>query len=259
VRNYYDPNYVKPDLRLEDVFRKFDFDSVTPRTLARFPFVITTRAAYASGPPPSFQPIRETQDFVLWKRVGRVGPRRTLAEGADPGAILACAAHAGRRVVRTGGAGTVFARAPVVGGRWSPSPTAEGGAPVTQALSLPRGRWQISIQYDATRPLAVAAPGLDATLPANLDYRGSVPYYPVGELRVRRGGSVRFAVSVERPPLVGRLLGTKSQAHLGAIAASPAGAGGPIPGEAERRVPLDRACGRYVDWYRPAGRGAPGP
>ena len=29
VRNYYDPNYVKPDLRLKDVFRKFDFDSVT--------------------------------------------------------------------------------------------------------------------------------------------------------------------------------------------------------------------------------------
>src|SRR5262249_50019343 len=37
VRNFYDRNYVKPNLRLKDVFRKFDFDSVTPRTLVRFP------------------------------------------------------------------------------------------------------------------------------------------------------------------------------------------------------------------------------
>ena len=75
----------------------------------------------------------------------------------------------------------------------------------------------------------------------------------MGELAVRRRGPIRFTVSVERPPLAGRLLGTKSVAHLGAIAASPAGRGGPIPGEAERRVPLRRACGRYVDWYRPPG------
>jgi hypothetical protein len=68
---------------------------------------------------------------------------------------------------------------------------------------------------------------------------------------------VRFAVSVERPPLAGRLLGTKSTAHLDAIAASPAardGEGAPIPGEAEREVPLGRACRRYVDWYETGHR-----
>jgi len=127
----------------------------------------------------------------------------------------------------------------------------EDGSPVTQTLTIPPGRWEVSISYDATRPLDVTAPGLDATLPANLDYRGSVPYYPVGALGVPRRGSVRFTVSVERPPLAGRLLGTKSEAHLGAIAASPAGPGGAIPGVAERRVRLSGACGRYLDWYRP--------
>ncbi len=110
-RNYYDPNYVKPDLRLKDVFAKFDFDSVTPRALARFQFVITTRAAYASGPPPAFRPVRRTPDFVLWKRTGQVGPRRTLAEGADPGAILDCSSRgrtaAGAR--RRGGNGVLGA------------------------------------------------------------------------------------------------------------------------------------------------------
>jgi hypothetical protein len=125
----------------------------------------------------------------------------------------------------------------------------KSGAPVAQTLSLPRGRWRISIQYDAMRPLHVAAPGLAETLPANLDYRGSVPYYPVGELTRRRGGEIRFTASVERPPLAGRLLGARSEAHLGAIAASPAGRGAPIPGEAERRVPLSAACGRYLDWW----------
>jgi hypothetical protein len=147
----------------------------------------------------------------------------------------------------------VFARPPVVGGSWSPSSTVEGGSAVTQTLQLPRGRWEISLSYDATQPLRVSAPGFSATVPANLDYRGSVPYYPVGVLTVKRPGPVRFAVQEESPPTLGRLLGTKAEAHLGAIAASPAGAGGPIPGEAERAVPLSRACGRYLDWYSPAG------
>jgi hypothetical protein len=250
VRNYYDPNYVKPDLRLKDVFRKFDFDSVTPAALDRFRFVITTRAAYASGPPPNFEPVRETADFVLWRRTGPVVPRRTLQEGDNPGVLLHCPSAEARKLPSKGRA-TVFARPPVVGGSWSPSSTVEGGSAVTQTLDLPRGRWEISLQYDATRPLRVSAPGFSATVPANLDYRGSVPYYPVGELTVGQPGPVRFSVQEDSPPALGRLLGTKAEAHLGAIAASPAGAGGPIPGEAEQTVPLSRACGRYLDWYSP--------
>jgi hypothetical protein len=247
VRNFYDPNYVKPDLKLKDVFRKFDFDSVTAATLDRFPYVITTRAAYASGPPPTYEPVRKTADFVLWKRTGPAGPRHVLDEGDQPGAELDCP-QIGLLAPGRGDA-QVFGRPPVVGGEWSPGSTVAGGSAVTQTLELPAGRWEISISYDATQPLRVSAPGLDATLPANLDYRGSVPYFPVGELTVRHRGPVRFAVEVEDPPTLGRLLGTKAEAHLGAIAASPAGAGGPIPGEAERLVPLKDACGRYVDFY----------
>jgi hypothetical protein len=127
----------------------------------------------------------------------------------------------------------------------------EGGSTVTQTLDLPRGHWEISLQYDATQPLRVSAPGFAAALVANLDYRGSVPYYPVGELTVDKSGPVRFTVQEDSPPTLGRLLGTKAEAHLGTIAASPAGAGGPIPGEAERVVPLRHACGHYLDWYLP--------
>ncbi len=250
VRNFYDPNYVKPDLRLKDVFGKFDFDSVTAATLDRFPYVITTRGAYASGPPPTFEPVRETTDFVLWKRTGPAGPRRTLDEGDNPGVDLKCSG--GRPRPPAQGSARVFARPPVVGGTWSPGSTVEAGSPVTQSLALPSGRWEISIQYDATQPIRVSAPGFSETLPANLDYRGSVPYFPVGRVSVKSRGPVHFTVAVEDPPFLGRVLGTKAQAHLGAIAASPAGAGGPIPGEAERSIPLGRACGRYIDWFEPA-------
>jgi hypothetical protein len=143
----------------------------------------------------------------------------------------------------------VFAKTPVVGGTWSPGPTVEAGSPVTQTLELPAGSWEISIQYDATQPLSISAPGFSATLPANLDYRGSVPYFPVGRLLVRQAKPIRFTVAVQSPPFLGRVLGTKAEAHLGAIAASPAGTGGAVPGEAERTLGLGRACGRYLDWF----------
>ena len=52
-----------------------------------------------------------------------------------------------------------------------------------------------------------------------------------------------FTASVERPPLVGRLLGSESRAYLGTIAATP------FPRPAREKVALSDVCGRYVDWY----------
>jgi hypothetical protein len=258
VRNYYDPNYVRPNLRLEDVFRKFDFDSVNAAKLGRFPYVITTRATYASGPPSAFEPLRVTKDFVLWRRTEPVGRRRTLAEADRPGAPLDCSSPDGRRLRRSGATATVFAAPPVIGGAWSPSSTVESGSDASLTLKLSPGRWWISVQYDSTRALRIRAPGMAATVPANLDYRGSVPFYAAGELTVLRGGPVRFTASVERLPLAGRLLGAHSVAHLGTLAATPARGGHPgepMPGLGEPTLPLRRACGRYLDWYRPQAGG----
>jgi hypothetical protein len=252
VRNFYDNFYVRPNLRLHDVFQKFDFDSVTAPKLHRFPYVITTRGGFASGPPPWLRLVRRTPSFALWRRVGPLAPRRTLQEGPEPGATLACATPAGRRLRAAGGEATAFTRPPVASGRWRPSATVEDGSPASATLRLPAGRWAISIQYDATREVTVSAPGFAATIPANLDYRGSTPYYRVGEIAVRRAGPVRFTASVERPPLSGRLLGAGSVAHLGAIAASPAGRSPRgVPGDGEAKVALAAACGRYLDWYAP--------
>jgi hypothetical protein len=70
----------------------------------------------------------------------------------------------------------------------------------------------------------------------------------VGEIEVSRAGPVRFELSVERPPLGGRLLGADSLAYPGPLAA--------IPLEPRASAPLRDSCGRYVDWF---SGGAEGP
>jgi hypothetical protein len=248
VRNFYDPYYVKPNLRLERVFSKFDFDSVRPSTLARFHHVITTRAGYASGPPPAYRPLALTDDYVLWERRGPLGERRTLAEGDRPGAVLRCGD--GRQP--TMGGATIFEPAPVgPATSWEPGTTIENGGSASQTLRLGPGRWALSLQYDSTRPLTVRAAGLEARLPANLDYRGSAPFWPAGEVSVPPGDPVTITATVDEPPAVGRILGADSVAHLGAFAATRLADGGPLPGKAGLAVGGERACGSYVDWYRP--------
>jgi hypothetical protein len=76
---------------------------------------------------------------------------------------------------------------------------------------------------------------------------------------VKRPGEVVFDVSVDDPPLVGRLLHTESKAYLSGLAATRAD-------PPRQTVPLRQACGRYVDWYEvapgtPASalQGVPGP
>jgi hypothetical protein len=62
---------------------------------------------------------------------------------------------------------------------------------------------------------------------------------------VKRPGEVVFDVSVDDPPLIGRILGTESKAYLAGLAVTRAD---PI----RQITPLRSACGRYVDWYEVA-------
>jgi len=214
------------------VFAKFDFDSVTGKTLARFPYVLTTRAAYASGPPPGYTEVKTTDNYVLWSQGARSPvDRRPGEHDAQPGRLDGCEG----RIASS----AAFPRPPVVESAWS-RPTIEGDDLAGIQLDLEPGRWELSLQYDATRPLTIVAPGLERTLPGNLDYRGSAPFWPAGTVETD-GGPVEVTATVEEPPLAGRLLGASSVAHLGALAAtvvaeSPAG-----------------KCRGYVDWYQERG------
>jgi hypothetical protein len=140
----------------------------------------------------------------------------------------------------------VLTRDPVVSRGWSPDPDITDATSASLELPLSPGRWDLSIQYASTQEMRISSPGLiERTMRANLLFRGPSPFYRVGTIEVGRGGAAPFEVSVERPPPIGRLLGTESRAYLGTLAATPA--------DPEREtVALSEACGRYVDWYAPA-------
>ena len=234
VRNYYVPNdlYVKPNTELENVFGKFDFDSVTAETLAEFPYVLTTNARYASSPPPGYEVAGYTHNYLLWRRDGQVLGRVPGETGAEPGRAGGCPSGQPPDAVGS------FRASPVIASAWDQA-TIEDGEGATATLRLPPGSWDISLQYDSTRAVTLTAPRYEKSLPGNLDYRGPAPFWAAGEIRVDRKTEVRISATVEQPPLVGRMLGSRSVAHLGSLAATPnhhVGRG-------------QNGCDAYVDWY----------
>ncbi len=229
VKNFYVPDtfYAEPNPDIANVFSKFDFDSVTAQTLAEFPFVVTTSASYQSQAPPGYEVVKETTDYILWRQ-GTDPSGRTPGEiDAAPGRTGGCPAARPRTV-------SSFATEPIAlpETEWSQT-TVESGESATIGIDLPPGSWSVSLQYDATRPITISAEGSEQTLPGNLDFRGPGPYWPAG---VIDGGPQEITVTVEDPPLAGRLMGAHSTAHLGPIAAVRTGQRGD-------------ACGGYVDWY----------
>ena len=223
-----------------------DFDSVAPSLLARTRYLITPRTAYASSPAPSFRPVARTRWHVLWSRRGPDRPRRIRAEGDAPGKLLNCETAAGRRLSQTAGVAYVRPK-PVVGLRdaWrAPDGRRPAGGPGhvqngdsrTQVLDLPAGTWEISLRYFSDVPLRLRAGPLDTSLPAYL--ADEAMFASVGRL-VTGGGPIE--VTVEVPAR--RRVETLRTVRLGTLAATRLD-------ERGRLIPLARACGRYIDWYR---------
>jgi hypothetical protein len=251
ITNHYDVEETHALYRATDLNAKFDWDNLPVFVMNKFKWVITTSAAMQSEAPPGFSPRLRTHDFILWHRNRTVGERRTLYEPINPGAPLDCGDPAEAKLRKVRGDATVFTVQPVIGRVWRPSPALTQTKPARQRLYLTRGRWDVSIQYASTQAMHVSASGgalaapFEADLRTNLLFRGPSPYYPVGTLEVKRPGEVVFDVTVDDPPLVGRLLHTESKAYLAGIAATRA--------DPPREVlPLRLACDRYVDWYRAA-------
>jgi hypothetical protein len=243
------PNPEKP-FDTGDAYSPIDFDSFSPATLARFPYVITGRAAWNSEAPRGFRRIAATPSYLLWKRTGPLPTERhVLLEGAEPAAFADCAAPELRILTANPGRAALFSGAAVGGkGSWSPGAELETGDSATQSLRLPAGAWDLSLQYFSPFGLTLSAPGLrqplkaaqDGQRPTTISLASNGQFWPSGRVR-SDGGWVRFTVTAEDPSALQRLTGYSGKATLGELTA--------VRAEPHRIVPLRFACGGWVDWY----------
>jgi hypothetical protein len=234
-----------------DAYSPIDFDSFSRTTLDRFPYVITTRAAWNSQAPPDFRRIAATPSYLLWKRTGPAPRNRNvLLEGTEAASRAGCAAPEIRILLSNPGRAGLFPDSPVIGpkGRWNAGGGMETGGRAAQTLALPAGRWLLSLQYFSPFPLTLTAPGLREPLKAALD--GQRPnaitlandgeFWPAGEI-VSKGGAVTFTIAAAAATALQRLSGYEGKAYVGELVA--------VPAQPHRIVPLSQACGHWIDWY----------
>ena len=213
-----------------------DFDSVDPRSLDHVGYVITSRTAYASQPPPNFRLVASATLFELWKRSGPTVPRSAPDASGAPGAVLDCGTPAGRELRRRRGEASVMAKPVMFSGRG----LVPGGSAAIP-LPLPKGNWELSLQYTSDFTLTLGAQGHEWKLPAMLAFVGQ--YFALGRVQGLGAASpVTLDVSLEKPS---RLTGSGDLLY----ASFPTIAATRVP-DMRRLVPLRRACGQYVDWYR---------
>jgi|GEM_PF-199514 len=233
-----------------DAYSPIDFDSFSRGTLDRFPYVITGRAAWNSQAPPNFKRIASTPSYVLWKQTGPTPEdRHVLLEGTEAGALAGCDAPEIR--ILLGGPGRAGLFPDVVIGHkddWDGGSVLGTGAETSQALQLPAGSWNLSLQYFSPLDLDLSAPGFSESLPAALD--GQRPntislgnngqFWPAGRYE-SDGGPVVFTLRTAEASTLQNLSGYDGKAYLGELVA--------VPAEPHRTVPLGAACNGWIDWY----------
>jgi len=211
-----------------------DFDSVSPSDLNRFDYVVTSNTPYASQPPANFRLVSRGRLYELWKRAGPTPARDILEPPGAPGAVLDCRSPTGRKLSREKGVASVMAPPVTV-----PGPGLHAGDTEYVFLPLPRGRWEISIQYVSSFKLEVSTPRVNWTMPAYLGRQG--PFFAVGAVAGQGVAKpVLLRIIARRPSL---LTGVDLFATVPMIAATR------LP-DTRWLVPLRQACGQYVDWYR---------
>ena len=233
-----------------DAYSPIDFDSFSRGTLDRFPYVVTSRAAWNSEAPPNFERVKVTPSYVLWKRTGETPEdRHVLLEGTEAGAFAGCASPEVRILLADPGRAGIFPDA-VIGqkGDWDDGSVLETDAETSQTLRLPAGSWNLSLQYFSPFDLTLSAPGFSETLEAALD--GQRPntislgnngqFWPAGRFE-SEGGSVRFTVATAAASALQSLSGYDGKAYIGELVA--------VPAEPHRTVPLSQACNQWIDWY----------
>jgi hypothetical protein len=233
-----------------DAYSPIDFDSFSRGTLDEFPYVITSRAAWNSQAPPNFKRIAKTPSYVLWERTGETPEdRHVLLEGTESGAFAACDSPEIRILLAHRGRASLFPET-VIGpkGNWEANSQLKNGESASQAVNLPAGAWNLSIQYFSPFGLTLSAPGfsepliaaLDGQRPNSISLANNGQYWPAGRLE-SKGGPVRFTVRAEDASWLQSLTGYDGIAYLGNLVA--------VRDEPHTEVPLSAACNTWIDWY----------
>jgi hypothetical protein len=243
------PNPEKP-FDTGDAYSPIDFDSFNRSTLDRFPYVITSRAAWNSQAPPNFERVASTASYVLWRRRGQTPENRhVLLEGTEAGAQAGCASPEIRILLAEPGRASLFPDA-VIGPKsaWSDGSTLGTGEETSQSLVLPRGTWNLSIQYFSPFDLTLSAPGfhedlfaaLDGQRPNTISLGNSGQYWPAGRFH-SDGAKTTFTLQAEDASTLQSLTGYDGKAYVGELVA--------VPARPHREVPLAQACNGWIDWY----------
>ena len=243
------PNPEKP-FDTGDAYSPIDFDSFSRGTLDRVPYVVTGRAAWNSQAPPNFKRVASTPSYVLWKRTGPTPEdRHVLLEGTEAGAFAGCEAPEVRILLSDPGRAGLFPDV-VIGQKdaWTDGSVLGTGTETSQAMQLPAGNWNLSLQYFSPFDLTLSAPGFHETLVAALD--GQRPntislgnngqFWPAGRFE-SDGGPVIFTLRTAEASTLQSLSGYDGKAFAGELVA--------VPAEPHHTVPLAQACNAWIDWY----------
>ncbi|CAN5148337.1 hypothetical protein BH24ACT23_BH24ACT23_01820 [soil metagenome] len=239
--------YVPPDVeaRPEKTWQQglaMDFDTLSPSKLDNYDWAVTTAAAYASTPPPSFSEAAREGDYVLWQRTAATPKTRVLNEGGEPGRINDCAQSGAEPA-------TVLAEPIRIEPEdWSPSFAFDAPGTVAATISPEAQGYGISLQYHSQVPLTVRVGGEEvARLPASLEGMyatspGRGAFWPAGEIQAA-GREVEVTVEADQPSGLQNLLGVERRVWIGALA---------LTADTEPRIErLADTCGDYVDHFEP--------
>ncbi len=220
-----------------------DFDTLSPSKLDNYDYAITTAAAYASTPPPSFKEVAREGEYVLWERTGMTPRQRVLDEGGDPGVVFTCTPGSGP--VR-GTATLLTTPVTIDQAEWAPEFAFEAPGRASAALEVPAGDWSASLQYHSQVALTVSVDDeVIGELPPSLEGfylsgSGRGAFWPVGDY-TSGGGEAEVKVEAAEPSGFQDLFGVERNVWLGTVALSSEDP----PGERALRG----ACDEYVDHF----------
>ena len=138
-----------------------DVDNFESSALDDVRFILTSAGRYHSEIPPNFRLVMRTPSYALYRRQRRIPVREPVDAYGQPGAVLDCSSPVGRRYLSHYRWAGVLPH-PVVTTDWRGT-IAVPGRTATLRRTLPRGRWDVSMQYISFTGVVVRGPQLDGS------------------------------------------------------------------------------------------------